>query len=125
MTLRVAQVIADQVIQAGGEVPEPITGLALIDTGATLTCVDETAARQVGAPVIDVTKMSSTSDTDVDANVYPISFLLTGLPTMLNTHRAIGADLQAHDLILLIGRDLLQFCTLHYNGPNGAFTLAQ
>ena len=37
--------------------------------------------------------------------------------------RCLGSNLASQGLIMLIGRDILSRCTLHYNGANGAFTL--
>jgi hypothetical protein len=37
---------------------------------------------------------------------------------------AIGAPLAAQGIVALIGRDVLQHCTLHYNGFTGEITLA-
>jgi len=35
----------------------------------------------------------------------------------------MGAALSGHGLVAIIGRDLLQTCTLFYNGVAGQFTL--
>src|SRR5580692_289494 len=43
----------------GKSLPTPISGLALIDTGASNTCIDEQAAKDLGPPVIDVANMQS------------------------------------------------------------------
>jgi hypothetical protein len=37
-----------RLLQRGGNVPTPISGTALIDTGATGTCIDDATAREVG-----------------------------------------------------------------------------
>jgi hypothetical protein len=36
----------------------------------------------------------------------------------------MGAALKEMGLLLLIGRDLLQYCTLFYNGATGQITLS-
>jgi len=38
--------------------------------------------------------------------------------------RAVGAALKAQGIVALIGRDVLQHCTLYYNGPAGQITLS-
>jgi len=68
--------------------------------------------------------MHSASDSEYETNVYPVRFEVGGWPMALDAPRAFGANLGDQDLILLIDRDLLQRCTLHYNGPSGVFTLA-
>jgi hypothetical protein len=42
-SISVAEVIAKQLLQQGQSVPTPITGWALIDTGASATCIDDAA----------------------------------------------------------------------------------
>lgn len=124
VTLTVATAIAQQILQQGGQIPAPVAGLALIDTGASITCVDDAAAQQIGAPVVDVVNMASASHAGHKASVYPVRFEVVGLPIALNANRAVGAALQPQGLLMLIGRDLLQHCTLHYNGTSGELTLA-
>lgn len=57
VTISVGQQIASQVLQTGGTLPSPVSGLALIDTGAHMTCVDEAAAQKLQLPAIDVVKV--------------------------------------------------------------------
>ena len=116
--------VAEQVIQQGATLPSPISGLALIDTGATTTCIDDEIAQQIGAPVIDVVKMNSASHANTDANIYPVHLEIAGFNIHINAQRCMGAALQPHGLIMLIGRDVLAKCTLFYNGVSGQFTLS-
>jgi predicted aspartyl protease len=96
--------------------------LALIDTGASHTCIDEQAARELGLPVIDVGYMISATHEKVPCNIYPVS-ISTPIMT-LNAPRTMGASLSGQGLLILIGRDVLAACVLHYNGVNGQYTLA-
>ena len=105
----------------GNALPTPKTGFALIDTGATNTCIDEKAAQELGLPVIDVGVMRSANE-EKPCNIYPVQFSLPRL--VLNSPRTMGADLAPMGLLILIGRDMLRFCTLFYNGPAGQFTLS-
>ena len=124
VTVSVGQQIATQILQKGGTLPPPVSGLALIDTGASSTCVDETAAQQLQLPVIDVVKVASASHAAADQNVYPIQIEVVGLPITVSAPRAIGAPLEPQGIIVLIGRDVLQHCVLVYNGPTGSFCLS-
>lgn len=124
VTVSVGQQIATQVLQSGGTLPQPVSGLALIDTGATTTCVDEDAAKKMQLPVIDVVKVASASHAAAEQNVYPIQIEVVGLPITVNAPRAIGAPLQPQGVLVLIGRDVLQHCVLVYNGPAGSFSLS-
>lgn len=120
----VAKVIAQQLLQQGKEVPTPSSGLAIIDTGAAVTCIDDGVARQLGLPVINVVTISSASHAATQQNVYPAQIEVIGLPLAIDVPNAIGAPLAEQGLIALIGRDVLQRCTLFYNGPAGSISLA-
>jgi predicted aspartyl protease len=123
-SVSVAESIAKQLLQRGQAVPPPISGAALIDTGASVTCIDDDAAQQLKLPVVDVVTIGSASHAAHQANVYPISIDIAGLPIAINAPRAVGAALTSQGLLLLIGRDVLQFCTLFYNGTTGEITLS-
>lgn len=119
-----AQSITEQLVQQGHAVPKPVAGIALVDTGASTTCIDDALAKQLGLPVIDVVQMTSASHAGTEANVYPIQMEIVGSPIRVNVPRAIGANLTPQGIIALIGRDYLQHCTLFYNGITGEITLA-
>ncbi len=122
-TIGLADVIAQQILQQGKPLPTPISGFALIDTGASSTCIDDAIAQQLGLPVIDVVQMTSASHANTQQNVYPAKItLMNGIN--IDVPRAIGAALQAQNIIALIGRDFLQHCTLFYNGVTGEITLS-
>jgi predicted aspartyl protease len=124
ITLGLAENIAQQLVQQGQDVPEPIAGWALLDTGASSTCIDDTAAQKLKLPVIDKGKMSSASHGAIDVNIYPALISFTGTPIKINVLRAIGANLASQELIALLGRDLLQNFTIFYNGAFGQITIS-
>lgn len=122
VTVGPVQAIIDQWTQTGVPIPAFISGNALFDTGAAVTCIDDATALQLGLPVVDVASMISASDVS-QRNVYPIQVIVAGTLT-LNVERAMGAELARQGLLVLIGRDVLQHCTLFYNGTAGEFTLS-
>ena len=124
VTVGVASAITKELAEQGAKIPNVISGLALIDTGANITCIDDEAAQQIGAPAIDKVQMTSASHANVDANIYPLHFELAGSGIHIDALRCMGAALKAHGLIALIGRDVLSACTLHYNGVSGQFTIS-
>src|SRR5437879_542539 len=73
--VQVAVTLADQVaselIKRQEPVPAPVSGLALIDTGAVSTCIDEETAEQMNLPVVNVVNMASASHASTKANQYP------------------------------------------------------
>lgn len=122
VSVTIEQNVGKGLIAQGKELPTPKSGLALIDTGASNTCIDEQAAKELGLPVIDVGSMQSASHEKHPCNIYPIQ-INTPIVT-LNAPRAMGASLASQGLLVLIGRDILQNCNLFYNGPVGQFTLS-
>lgn len=124
VSVSVEQNIAQQLLSQGIALPVPERGFALIDTGATSTCIDDAAAAKLGLPTIDVVTVASASHASTQQNVHPIQIEVTGLPITISAPRAIAAPLAAQGLLVLIGRDVLQHCTLFYNGLTGSFTLA-
>jgi predicted aspartyl protease len=124
VTISVGQQIAAQVLQSGGTLPTPVSGLALIDTGASTTCVDEMAAQKLQLPVIDVVRIASASHPETERNVYPIQIEVIGLPITINAPRTVGAPLESQGILVLIGRDVLQHTVLVYNGPAGSLSLS-
>lgn len=120
VTVTIEQNAGKVLLSQGKPVPTK-TGLALIDTGASNTCIDEQAAKELQLPVIDVANMQSASHEKHSCNVYPVQ-IITPVVT-LNSQRTMGAALASQGLLVLIGRDVLQTCNLFYNGPAGQFTL--
>ena len=109
-------------ISQGKPLPAPKQGLALIDTGASNSCIDEQAAKDLGLPIIDVGTMQSASHDKAPSNIYPVQ-IITPIFT-LNSPRTMGAALASQGLLAIIGRDVLMRCTLFYNGPMGQVTLS-
>ncbi len=124
VSIGLAQSLASQLLQQGHTLPKPISGIALIDTGASSTCIDSNVAQQLELPVVNVVNIASASHASSQQNVYPIQIEVVGLPISIEAPNAIGAALNSQGLIALIGRDVLQHCTLFYNGITGAFTLS-
>jgi predicted aspartyl protease len=123
VTVGLEQTMAHALIQQGKAIPPARAGLALIDTGASVSCIDEQAAQDMKLPVVDVGKMTSASHDSHPCNLYPIQIVLPA-GIAFGAPRAMGASLAAQGLIAIIGRDILQVCTLFYNGNAGQITLS-
>lgn len=121
VTVTIEQNAGKALLSQGKTVPTK-TGWALIDTGASNTCIDDKVAKELGLPVIDVGNMQSASHEKHQCNVYPVQ-IITPVVT-LNSPRTMGASLESQGLLVLIGRDVLQVCNLFYNGVAGQFTLS-
>jgi hypothetical protein len=79
VTIGVEQNIAQQLLLQGMPLPQPVPGVALIDTGATSTCIDEAIAEKQNLPVVDVVSIATASHADTKQNVYPALIEVVGM----------------------------------------------
>lgn len=118
------QKLAEQWSETEHALPAPHVGIALIDTGASRTCVDRQAIQDLAIPQIGVERVYTPQGSE-EQYKYParISFPGTPLPAV-EFSSVFGAQLREQGLVALIGRDLLSLFVLTYNGPGGFVTLA-
>ncbi len=115
--------------EKGLAIPPPQSGFALIDTGAFATAVDQSIFDALGVAPID---MIGTSSPHGHANspVYPATVTFPGLEvTELAMERIIGCnlkwrDVEGKEVIMPLGRDLLQYFLLVYDGKSSDVFLA-
>ena len=100
-----------------------LNGLALIDTGASVTCIDQEAARTAGLAIVDSGPMHSATHENHIVPIYAGMIQIQTFPAFRTT-RAYGAHLEPQGVIALIGRDMLASCMFTYNGADGSFSLA-
>jgi predicted aspartyl protease len=124
VSISVVEAVSRPILQAGGTVPAPVTGFALIDTGASHTCVDDDVANTLRLPVVGVANMTSATEANSQRNLYPIQIDFVGWNVKMASPRAMGANLKPQGLVALIGRDVLKSAILVYNGPMGSFSLS-
>jgi hypothetical protein len=114
-----------QALQAAGKpIPAPVQGLALIDTGATTTCIDGESAKSMGLAANGLARMASASHTSSDCLTYPVQLAFPVWNLQLECAKAMGVRIKNQGFIVLVGRDLLQNRVMLYNGADGAVTLA-
>ena len=118
-------------LQAAGQpIPNPQKIRALLDTGASHTCLDPSVLVALGIPPHDTLPIltPSTGNIPHNAHVYDVSILIpaaTPPPHLLPTVAVAGCNLlQAQGFHALIGRDILQRWVVHYNGPMGMLTVS-
>lgn len=119
----VSTAYAEQIAKQGGTVATPHVGHALIDTGATRTCVDVDAIAKLGVPAVDRMPVLTPSGSETQS-VHPVrlTFVGTGLGSV-DAIPVLASKLGAQGILALIGRDILAQCVLIYNGPGGHFTI--
>jgi hypothetical protein len=114
---------------AGQAPPTSAAGLALIDTGATLTCVHEPLLTGLGLNPVGIVN-SGTAAGQVQQSLYVarLTFPQLGWTSDL---QVVGVDLSGQQvattppqsIVALVGRNLLQFWTLIWNGAGGFWTI--
>jgi len=129
--IEVPVALANQLQSANQTIPNPVSGFALIDTGASMSAVDITVIQQLGVQQVGIANVGTAGGPQKQAT-YPARFAFPGtnIPT-IDFSQLLGANLagqnvpgQQGPLIALLGRDILQHFVLVYNGPLGTFTIA-
>lgn len=119
----VSSTLAQYLNNNGTTVPTPISGLALIDTGASTTCIDSTIPIRLGINPVGTGTMATPSSTGSPMSLYPVKLDVIGFQMTVELPHAAGVTLNNQGIIALIGRDFLQNCTLIYNGFTWEITL--
>jgi predicted aspartyl protease len=114
-------------VDAGISSSIPIAGItdvkALVDTGATESCIDDMLAAQLNLPVIDKRQIAGISGQH-EVNIYLAQIHFPALPFTIygafaGVHLVAGG--QSHSA--LIGRTFLQHFTMIYDGKTGDVTI--
>jgi hypothetical protein len=126
----VSQGRASALQQASVPVPKPQRIRALIDTGASGSCLDPSILIALGiAPTGTIPVITPTTGANpVDCNQYDVSIIIPvmkGLPFHVPTMAVTEHEFfNAQGFHALFGRDILSHCHFTYNGQMGLFTLA-
>jgi hypothetical protein len=123
--------VAAKLQSMNSPIPAPAAGMALIDTGATRSAVDDSVIQALGVQPIGVVKVGTAAGFQ-EQYLYSAKFSFPGtnLPT-LEFAQLTGVHLSGHvvphlnrPLIALIGRDILSRFVMIYHGPTASITLA-
>lgn len=120
---------ADAMKKAGVPVPKFVAGNFLVDTGASCTCVDPQVVAPLGlAPSGSVSiQTPSTAGNSHQCNQYDASIYIPNGASgghFIDAMPVLETHLSSQGIDGLIGRDILDRCTLVYNGSLGVLTLA-
>lgn len=111
-------------------IPNPVRIRALVDTGASGTCVDPSVVASLGLTPTGQTPMStpSTGTTPHIADQYDVSLIIPCQNKPPLVQQTVGVAcvqlLAPQGFHALIGRDLLRQCVLTYDGTRGFFIIA-
>ncbi len=104
-------------------VPAPITGMGLIDTGASITAVDVSIIQSLGIQPVGISNVF-TPQGSTQQELFPVKLSFIGTPIIFNFSSVLGSELRNQGILALIGRDVLSRCILIYNGPAGHFSFS-
>jgi hypothetical protein len=114
-------------LRKGGFPEFPVVrGLAQIDTGAAVSAVDPSVFDTLGIPSVDREMIQTAHGiSELDRYNASVSFLQLNLPP-LSLPYVLGGQIRREsisgtEIVMLIGRDLLQHFVFTYDGPNARF----
>jgi hypothetical protein len=113
--------------QAGLPFSSPCVVVGLIDTGASLSALDASIIASLGLAPRNVVSIHTPSTGAAYEKRLTFDALVVlgetpGKP-LSKTLNVISCELASQGFMALIGRDLLRYCRLVYDGPNNSFTL--
>jgi len=116
-------------IAEGKPAPNPQNIRALLDTGASCTCIDPSVLATLGLQPTGTTPMTtpSTGAIAVEADTYDVSIIIPAgnqQPLVRTVMSVCASELLHQGFHALLGRDILMHCHVTYNGSAGFFTLA-
>jgi len=119
---------AELTLYADRPPPTSLRVRALVDTGASRTVVEGRFLVELGLDEAGETLFRSTTTGahPVLAKVYAASAALAGDVTGVlaaDLEVVAAEDLGVFGVQALLGRDILNFCLLHYDGPDRTFSL--
>ncbi len=128
--IAVPPALAQHLIATNAPVPAPVNGMALIDTGASITSVDNSVFQSLGVQPVGVAMVGGAHGA-AQQPVFPASISFPGTQLVgLAFNQVLGCNIVGQNtgtplpLIALVGRDLLQYFVMVYNGPMGGITFA-
>jgi hypothetical protein len=128
--IEIPDVLAQSFNNNKQSIPTPVSGIALIDTGASITSFDESAVRSLGLNP-NGTALVGTAGGQRTQSTFAARFSFPGTAISSFEHpRVLECDLsgqtvmRSQPVIALIGRDFLANCVLVYNGSAGFWSLS-
>lgn len=106
----------------GGGTPKTFT--AMVDSGASITCINIGAAQTLEIPQVSSTQLGGVGGMS-EAPIYAAALVLPEYGVTVDPIQIAGVGNPLPGVDMLIGRDLLRFLEFDYKGSQGAFTISQ
>ncbi len=116
-----SQPVAQKLLKEGKIIPA-FKATALIDTGASSTCISDDIVQKLGLISFDIQKVHTAAG-ESEQLFYDIAVgLPINQPNLLSV-QAPCANLSGQPFHVLLGRDILSVCSMFYNGLDNSFVL--
>jgi len=112
--------LLSQLQEQGQTIPESVKGNVLVDTGASISAIDNSVVQKLNLNPIGVTTIGTAGD-PIETNEYTVRFVFPHF--RIDIGKVIALNLTRFKIEAIIGRDLLSRFLLIYHGPASRFTL--
>lgn len=102
----------------------PVTIKAMIDTGASITTIHSQIAESAGLQPVGQTQLSGVGGVQM-STIYAAAVTLPDYSVTMNPVQVASIPGGLPGIDMLIGRDMLMYMTMTYQGSQGAFQLVQ
>lgn len=126
VSIGVTEIVSEGIERSGGLVPSPVSGNALIDTGASFSALDENVVSALGLQPVGRLDVAGHSETITSLRYDTVLMMDDRIPlevlvTENRLRRSEGIPVPSYDA--LIGRDILVGAILTYDGISGRVSL--
>lgn len=125
--LRVPAKLEELLTKQGNPVPDPLRGPGLIDTGASISMVDEGAIAKLEIAPVGTTNLG-TAGGQAQCALYPVRLSIVAAPNQVVLAAEFASitsgPLHLQNLLCLIGRDILRHAVFFYDGSGCHFTVS-
>jgi hypothetical protein len=118
----ILQVQVSSPAAGGGGNPQSFT--AMIDSGASISCINIGAAQQLGLQQVSSTQLGGVGGVS-EAPIYAAALTLPQFSVTVDPVQIAGVANPLPNVDMLIGRDVLRSLHFDYHGGQGAFTITQ
>ena len=116
--------LVKSLLSGGGTAPTPVIGPALIDTGASVSCVDASVPPKLGVNPIGTTHLHGATGGGA-SSMFPMRVVVLNMANWtLDFQYMVQASLSPLGYVALLGRDVLRAGSLHYLGHVGEFQIS-
>jgi hypothetical protein len=115
-------------LNIGKTPPAAVFIRALVDTGASSTHVVDSVIAPLGlttkGPVPVITASTGSAPVLFDEYDVSLTILHPEMGKVFEIVPILACEPLSNDYQAMLGRDILQYCSMFYNGPDGTFSLA-